>query len=79
MTLIKASAQSVFISLYLRFKTTIEATGMTPEEYENGDSMIALFAREGEVVGWDSPAIMGMTGMNIEIDLGIFEPLISAD
>ncbi|MBC8205003.1 nucleotidyltransferase domain-containing protein [bacterium] len=29
----------------------IEATGMTPEEYENGDSMIALFAREGEVVG----------------------------
>ena len=29
----------------------IEATAMTPEEYENGDSMIALFAREGEVVG----------------------------
>ncbi|NQS98737.1 MAG: nucleotidyltransferase domain-containing protein [candidate division Zixibacteria bacterium] len=29
----------------------IEAYPMTPEEYENGDSMIALFAREGEVVG----------------------------
>ncbi len=29
----------------------IEAFPMTPEEYENGDSMIALFAREGEVVG----------------------------
>jgi len=28
----------------------IEATAMTPEEYESGDSMIALFAREGEVV-----------------------------
>ena len=28
----------------------IEAYPMTPEEYENGDSMIALFAREGEVV-----------------------------
>jgi len=28
----------------------IEATAMTPEEYEKGDSMIALFAREGEVV-----------------------------
>ena len=29
----------------------IEAYPMTPEEFENGDSMIALFAREGEVVG----------------------------
>ena len=28
----------------------IEATAMTPEEFESGDSMIALFAREGEVV-----------------------------
>ena len=28
----------------------IEATAMTPEEYESGDSMIALFARDGEVV-----------------------------
>jgi len=29
----------------------IEATAMTPEEFEKGDSMIALFAKEGgEVV-----------------------------
>jgi predicted nucleotidyltransferase len=29
----------------------IEATAMTPEEFESGDSMIALFAKEeGEVV-----------------------------
>ena len=28
----------------------IEAYPMTPEEYEKGDSMIALFAREGEIV-----------------------------
>ncbi len=28
----------------------IEAYPMTPDEYENGDSMIALFARDGEVV-----------------------------
>ena len=28
----------------------IEAYPMTPQEYEKGDSMIALFAREGEVV-----------------------------
>lgn len=29
----------------------IEAYPMTPEEFENGESMIALFAKEGEVVG----------------------------
>ncbi|MBC8204253.1 nucleotidyltransferase domain-containing protein [bacterium] len=29
----------------------IEAYPMTPEEYKKGDSMIALFAREGEEVG----------------------------
>ena len=29
----------------------IEAYPMTPEEFENGNSMIALFAKEGEVVG----------------------------
>lgn len=28
----------------------IEATAMTPEEYESGDSMIALFAKEGEII-----------------------------
>jgi len=28
----------------------IEAIAMTPEEWEKGDSMIAQFAREGEVV-----------------------------
>ena len=28
----------------------IEATAMTPEEFESGDSMIALFAKEGEVI-----------------------------
>ena len=28
----------------------IEAYPMTPEEYENGDSMIALFAKDGEEV-----------------------------
>jgi predicted nucleotidyltransferase len=31
--------------------STIEAVAMTPEEYESGESMIALFAKEaGEVV-----------------------------
>ncbi|MBC8278874.1 MAG: nucleotidyltransferase domain-containing protein [FCB group bacterium] len=28
----------------------IEAVAMTPDEFENGDSMIAMFAREGEVI-----------------------------
>ncbi len=28
----------------------IEAIAMTPEEWERGDSLVALFAREGEVV-----------------------------
>ena len=33
-----------------RVRQPIEAVAMTPEEWEKGDSMIAQFAREGEVV-----------------------------
>ncbi|MBC8204255.1 nucleotidyltransferase domain-containing protein [bacterium] len=41
----------IIVNALMTELSPIEAYPMTPEEYENGDSMIALFAREGEEVG----------------------------
>jgi len=42
----------IIVNALMEEISPIEAVAMTPEEYENGESMIALFAKEsGEVVG----------------------------